>query len=52
MLNQLTHFLRYEPILEQTKHQPGRAIKDSDTWVPQRKWEVTKFPDGDGKELY
>ena len=51
MLAQLTHFLRYEPILEQTRYQHGRAIKDSDTWPPKRKWEVTEFPDGDGKEL-
>ncbi len=51
MLNGLTHFLRYEPILEQTRYQHGRAIKDKDTWTPKRKWEVTTFPDGDGNEL-
>lgn len=51
MLNSLTHFLRYEPILEQTKHQSGRAIKNKDTWPLKRKWEVTEFPDGDGKEV-
>ena len=51
MIDQLTHFLRYEPILEQTRYHHGRAIKDKDTWMPKRKWEVTTFPDGDGKEL-
>jgi len=48
MLTNLTHFLRYEPILEQTRYKPGKAIKDSDTWTPKRAWEVTEFPDGDG----
>lgn len=45
---QLTLFLRYESIWEQTKD-TGKRIKDSDTWGEHKLWKVTQFPGGDGK---
>ena len=45
---QLTFFLRYESIWEQTRWTPGKKIKDKDTWPVLKHWPVTEFPDGDG----
>ncbi len=50
MINQLTHFVRYEHIWQASKPDTDKRIKDSDTWALHKVWPVTVFEDGDGQE--
>ena len=50
MCNQITFFVRYEAIWEQTRHN-GRPIPDKLTWLPKVHNKANQFPDGDGKTI-
>ena len=48
---QMTLFLRYETIWEQTRYVKGKRIPDKMTWRPKVLFKESHFPDGDGKSF-